>query len=86
MEGLGREVLVKLTDKESGAKFLTGTTLAQMVNMIAQVLQEYHAQHGANAVYNKKCPRPIGVSRGRKTCVLRVTVAGGFAHGYPVRE
>ena len=85
---LSRQELERLTGKEEGAKFLPGTTLARIVEMTIQVLQEKQAQVGENTEYNTVYDQPIGISRGRRVRGLRVvrSQGGRIAHGFPEEE
>jgi len=88
LEDLAQEEIVRRTDKKNGAKFLPGTTLSRIVEMTCEVLEENNAVLGPNTGYTKVYDRPVGVSRGRHVCGVKVkrSCNGAYAHAFPEDE
>ena len=88
LEGLSAAEIAKRTDKRNGAKFLPGTTLRQIVEMTAQVLEQNQARPDSNTSYVGRLPQPIGLCCGHPTSCIRVLRSnrGRLAHGHPVEE
>jgi len=84
--GLSEEDLKRRTSKENGSKFLPGTTLCQIVEMTAKVLGDDGATIGLKTTYNVVYDRPIGISRGRRVRGIRVALASGYAHAFPIES
>jgi hypothetical protein len=82
--GLSVEDLKRKTSKEKGSKFLPGTTLSQIVEMTATVLEDEGATKGLKTAYNIVYDKPIGISRGKRVKGMRVVVSGRYAHAYPI--
>jgi hypothetical protein len=84
IEGLNKEDLERLTSKEKGSKFLPGTTLRQIVEMTARVLQDKGATKDLKTTYNVVHDRPVGISRGKWVRGMCVVLKGRYAHAFPI--
>ena len=88
MDTIPRDALKGLTDKRRGSKFLTGTSLKDIVEMTVQVLLENDAEPGCNTSFSKVFDKPIGIYRGVPVHGLRVRRSnrGRLAHAIPEDE
>jgi hypothetical protein len=90
LEGLSRDEIVRRTNKQSGSKFLPGTSLARIVEITREILEESNVQPGDQdgGHYAKIYDEPIGISNGRQVRAARVRTRDGCrrAHAYPEDE
>lgn len=85
MTGWSAGELRERTGKEQGSKFLSEWTLERYANWLAKELTERRVRPGPPAtVFDVALPGPVGVSGGKVTNTIRVTVQGRYAHAYPV--
>ncbi len=84
LDGLDREQLVSLTDKKSGAKFLPGTTLEDIVRYTETILHDNNATLNTSGTYTRTFVGYVGIAGGIRVRTLTVLFDGRYAHAFPV--
>lgn len=84
LDGLDQGQLAAHTGKKSGSKFLSGTTLEQIVRYTEEILTENGAALNTSGTYTKTFADSVGIAGGVRVTTIKVLCDGRYAHAFPV--
>jgi hypothetical protein len=72
------------TGKKSGSKFLSGTTLEQLVRYTEEILTENNVTLNTSGTYTKTFADYVGMAGGVRVTTIKVLCDGRYAYAFPV--
>lgn len=86
VEGLTRDELRVLTNKENGSKFAAGWTLDYYVDWMGTLLAAVEWTFPPNLKFRIRIPlqREIGIADGQPSHTIEIVARGRYVHGYPI--